>query len=150
MKNLSDPTHNQEMIDRLNKLSPTSQAQWGKMNVNQMFTHCQVAINLAFGNEKLKQNIIGILFGSIAKKMMVNSNRPFQKNLPTDKSFIITDKRKFEKERKILISIIQKFPHIGPEGLSKEKHPFFGRLNRNEWETLSWKHLDHHLRQFGA
>ncbi len=150
MKSLFNTLHNQEIIDRLNNLTPASPAMWGKMNVTQMFTHCQVAINLAFGNVKLKQNIIGILFGTIARKMIVNSNKPFKKNLPTDKSFIITDKREFEKEKKILISIIQKFPNVGSEGLSKEKHPFFGNLTKSEWDKLSWKHLDHHLRQFGA
>ncbi len=35
-------------------------------------------------------------------------------------------------------------------GLSKDPHPFFGNLNSEEWDTLNWKHLDHHLRQFGV
>ncbi len=28
-------------------------------------------------------------------------------------------------------------------------HPVFGRLSVDDWGRLSWKHLDHHLRQFG-
>ncbi|MEP6513238.1 MAG: DUF1569 domain-containing protein [Parafilimonas sp.] len=27
-------------------------------------------------------------------------------------------------------------------------HPFFGKLKAEEWRTLTYKHLDHHLRQF--
>lgn len=29
-------------------------------------------------------------------------------------------------------------------------HPAFGPLSGREWDVLSWKHLDHHLRQFGV
>ncbi|MDZ4803510.1 MAG: DUF1569 domain-containing protein [Candidatus Eisenbacteria bacterium] len=31
-----------------------------------------------------------------------------------------------------------------------EPNPIFGNLSVDEWGKLSWKHLDHHLRQFGA
>lgn len=150
MKSLFNTSDNQEMIARLNSLTPASQAKWGKMNVTQMFGHCQEAISLAFGDVQLKQNLIGILFGPIARVLIINSNRPFQKNLPTDRSFIINDEREFEKERKRLITTVQKFPKVGSGELSKHKHPFFGNLKKAEWDKLTWKHLDHHLRQFGA
>jgi hypothetical protein len=82
MKSLFNPTHNQEILDRLNTLTPETHAKWGKMNVAQMLTHCQAAINLAFGNVKLKQNIIGILFSSIPKKMVIYSGKPMKKKSP--------------------------------------------------------------------
>lgn len=150
MKSLFNASDNREMIARLNSLTPASQAKWGKMNVTQMFGHCQEAISLAFGNRQLKQNFIGIFFAPIARFLMVNSKIPFQKNLPTDRSFIINDTREFEKERKTLIATVQKFLEIGNSELSNKKHPFFGKLKKAEWDKLTWKHLDHHLRQFGA
>ena len=47
-------------------------------------------------------------------------------------------------------SLLKKFVEKGEAGISKEVHPFFGKLTTAEWDTLQWKHLDHHLRQFGA
>lgn len=150
MKSLFIRSDNQEMIDRLNSLTPSSQAQWGKMNVSQMFTHCQAPLNLAFGNVKAKESVLGKLFGSIIKKMIVDNDKPFKKNLPTDASFVIVDMREFEKEKNALILLIQQFTSTKPEGFSKDRHPIFGKLDHKDWDKLTWKHLDHHLRQFGA
>ncbi len=76
-------------------------------------------------------------------------NGTFTKNLPTAKDFIVTDERNFEKEKRQLIDMIKRFtstadPHI------VQQHPFFGKMSGNEWAVLAYKHLDHHLRQFGV
>lgn len=34
-------------------------------------------------------------------------------------------------------------------GRANGRHPAFGPLNGREWGRIGWKHLDHHLRQFG-
>lgn len=149
MKSLFNPTENQEILNRINKLTPGSQAQWGKMNVSQMLSHCQVALKVAFGDMKLKQNIIGFLFGGISRKVLTKPE-PFKRNLPTDKNFIVTHSPNFEEEKKKLIELVQRFAQSGPEGLTSEKHPFFGKLTVKEWDILQWKHLDHHLQQFGV
>jgi hypothetical protein len=150
MKSLFNTEDNQEMVKRFNSLTPSSQALWGKMNVAQMCSHCNNALKIAFGELKLKPNLIGLFFGSIAKKMVIDGDREMKKNLPTDKSLIMVDKGEFEKEKQAVISIIKRFSDKGPRGLANEKHPFFGKLNTEQWDKLSWKHLDHHLRQFGA
>lgn len=150
MKSLFNTNENQEMISRINSLTNTSQAQWGKMNVSQMLSHCQVPLKVAFGEMKLKRGIPGILFGSMIRKKLTRDEKPFDKNLPTDKGFIVVDKREFEKEKTDLIHTIQQFAAIGPDGLSKDPHPFFGKLTSSDWDIIQWKHLDHHLRQFGA
>lgn len=150
MKSLFNPADNQEMVNRFNSLSASSKAKWGKMNVTQMCSHCTNALQIAFGDLKLKTNIVGTLFGGIAKWLIINRNQPMGKNLPTATALIIVDKREFEKEKQAIINIIQRFAKDGPQGLADEKHPFFGKLTAKEWDKLSWKHLDHHLRQFGA
>lgn len=35
-------------------------------------------------------------------------------------------------------------------GAARAVHPAFGPLSPQEWARLGWKHLDHHLVQFGA
>jgi hypothetical protein len=73
-----------------------------------------------------------------------------QQNAPTDKSFIVSEERDFVKERARLISLIDRFATAGPHGCTKHPHCFFGKLTPAQWGTGMYKHLDHHLRQFGA
>ena len=150
MKSLFNTTHNTEIIDRINNLSHQSQAQWGKMNVAQMLTHCQAPLRVAYGDLKLKRGLMGILFGSMFKKKLTRDEKPFDRNLPTDKAFLVIEKREFEKETNNLVALVKKFEQVGKNGITKDAHPFFGKMTPNEWDALQWKHLDHHLRQFGA
>jgi hypothetical protein len=150
MESLFNQADNQKIIDRINTLSNTSQAQWGKMNVSQMLKHGQAPLHVAFGDLKLKRGLIAMLFGGMIKKKLMKDDKPFDRNLPTDKSFIVVDKREFEKEKAELIKLVKRFVEKGPNALTKDTHPFFGVLTPNEWDVLQWKHLDHHLRQFGV
>ncbi len=120
------------------------------MNPAQMLAHLSQAFRTASGELKLKRVLIGKLFGSFAKKKFVTGEGPFGKNSPTDKSFIITDDRDFGTEKKMLLALIEKFNTSGVEGITKETHPFFGEMSPDEWDRLMYKHLDHHLRQFGV
>ena len=63
---------------------------------------------------------------------------------------MIENDRNFDDEKTKAIELIQKLSTVGPTGVTKDKHPFFGKLSPEEWDTLTVKHLDHHLRQFGV
>jgi len=134
---------------RLRSLRPDSKAQWGKMDVAQMLAHCQWPLMLATGERTLKRGLIGVLFGGLAKRKLT-SPAPFGRNLPTAPEFRVRDVREFVPERDKVLELVQRFGARGPAGVPKEPHPFFGPLTAAEWDTLQWKHLDHHLRQFGA
>lgn len=149
MKSLFNPNDNKELIERIEKLTPQTPAQWGKMNVAQMLSHLQEPIKVAFGDAKLKHSFIGKLFGRMAKKKMLKQDE-FSKNLPTAPTFLRKDERDFNVEKAITISLIQRFNKDGPDVLTKDPHPFFGKLTTEEWDVLGWKHVDHHLRQFGV
>jgi hypothetical protein len=150
MKSIFNKDNSQEFISRINNLNSQTQPQWGKMNVAQMLAHCQMPIKTASGELVPKVNpIIKFLFGKAAKKQLVNDPE-FKKNLPTFSEAKIVDPRIFEQERTKLIKIIEEFHAKGPEGLTKNAHPFFGQMSINDWDTLQVKHLDHHLRQFGV
>jgi len=148
MKSVFNLSDNAEFIARINKLTPESQAIWGKMSVSQMLAHCQVVIKVALGELQLKRGLLGILFGNVAKKQILN-DKPLKHNTPTfNQAKIVTDNG-FEAEKAGLIESIKKFAG-GPEVINKAHHPFFGPLTMDEWDTLQVKHLDHHLSQFGV
>jgi len=149
VKNLFDPSVKQEIIERINKLTPQTQGQWGKMNVSQMLAHCQVPMEVGLGERSLKQGLMGKLFGRIAKRQLL-SDAPIKKNLPTDPSFLVKDERNFEKEKQLLHSLIDRFANADAVAIAQKPHPFFGVMTSDEWGKLMWKHLDHHFKQFGA
>lgn len=147
IKNLFDPAVKQEIVDRINKLTPQSQGQWGKMNVAQMLAHVQMPIGVALGTHKIKGNWFMKLILPFFKKILYNE-KPYKQGLPTDKSFVMTGTTKdFEKEKALLLDMMAKFSEAN---MINEKHPVFGRLSKEQWSKATWKHLDHHLRQFGV
>ena len=150
MKSLFNAKENQEIIDRINKLTPESKGSWGKMNVEQMLAHARMPLLAAYGKEKMsKRGLISFLFGKMAKKQIMSA-KPFGKNLPTDKKFVIVNPDKFEKGKQALIENVMLFYKNGPDKITKEPHGFFGNLSQQEWGKLQYKHLDHHLGQFGV
>ena len=136
---------------RIGQLSPDSQAQWGKMNVGQMLAHCQAPLNVGIGTHALgTYNFFMRLIGRMVKNQLVKDEKPYKKSQPTDKSFVVSDSRDFEAEKAKLIDSVNGFSSAGKQGRLGGKHPFFGNMTLEEWDRLQWKHLDHHLRQFGG
>ena len=147
MPSLFDRSHVETVIERIAKLTPQSKAKWGTMFVDQMLAHCQQPLRVALGELKPKRTFLGIMVGPLVKKKLT-SGKPWSQGLPTDKDFLIIDRRKFEDERRRLSELVRRFNAGGAGGLSKTPHPFFGKLTPKEWDQLTCNHLDHHLRQF--
>jgi hypothetical protein len=63
---------------------------------------------------------------------------------------VVKDNRDLTIERKRLLERISRFASAGSNGCTQYPHSFFGPLTPDEWAILMYKHLDHHLRQFGA
>lgn len=140
-----------EIIRRMERLEPGTSRQWGKMNAVQMLAHCHVAMEMALGKTVVKRLLIGRLIGTFLKRGAL-SKKPFVKNSPTDKSFVFAgnDHLSFNEEKAKLIQSIREFAGGGPSRCTTHPHPFFGKYTPDEWAVLQWKHLDHHLRQFGV
>jgi len=150
MKSLFDAQTSAGFIERINKLTPASKAQWGKMDVGQMVKHCQAPFNIASGELKIKVPfLVKLLFGNRARKQILGEPA-FQKNLPTFKESKVVDQHVLEDEKKKLIALIDKFQKGGPGNIIKEPHPFFGALTIQQWDVQQVKHLEHHLTQFGV
>jgi hypothetical protein len=90
------------------------------------------------------------ILGPVVKSKVLKDEAPMRRNAPTAKSLVVTDERDLGKERERLCALIDRFCSGGPQGCTKHAHTFFGRLTPEEWAQLMYKHLDHHLRQFGV
>lgn len=149
MKSIFNSQDNQEIIDRINNLTPDSKAEWGKMTVDQMLSHCIAPIDLAFGNLNLKANFMMQLLGKMLKSKILKSPE-FKKNSPTAPAFIRKESYDFESSKKELIEKFKKFASEGHAAIKNQTHPFFGKMTYEEWDRLHYMHLDHHLKQFNC
>ena len=149
MKTLFDATTNSEMINRIEKLTPSSHRQWGKMNVSQMLVHCTNGIEMAMGTRKMKPIFIGRIIGRFFKAGVLN-DQPMKKSTPTVKEMVIVNTDEFETEKQRLINVVKAFNEAGKNGIPVHDHPFFGKMTTDEWGISATKHLDHHLGQFNV
>jgi Protein of unknown function (DUF1569) len=147
IKNLFEPLVKEETIKRINQLTIQSTRKWGKMDVAQMLCHVQAPMSVAFGNTTVKGNWLMRQILPLFKSALYN-DKPWKQGLPTDKTFITTGEEKdFEKEKTQVLDMVNRFTE---ENIINEKHPIFGKLTKEQWSKATWKHLDHHLKQFGV
>ena len=149
MKSLFDREVYDEIMQRMGTLTPQSERQWGKMDVAQMMAHCKEAFKVPLSDKKMPRMFLGLLVGWMIKSKLYN-DEPWKKNLPTAPNFLIKDQRDFNGERNELNDMIKRFHEAGPDNVGKFPHPFFGTFTKEQWGKSMYKHLDHHLRQFGA
>lgn len=149
MPSIFNESDMQSLIQRIDQLNGQSQPLWGKMNAAQMLAHLQEVCKALQGKTGLKRGLIGYLFGAIAKKRLL-SEKPIQKNLPTAPSFVVKDERDLATEKQKTVEMLHEIQRNGSAGVTKDPHPFFGTMNAEEWDRLTWKHIDHHLKQFGV
>jgi hypothetical protein len=150
MKNLFEATRVEEVKERILRLRPDSERLWGRMSAAQAVAHCSAGVELALGDRLPPQMLLGRILGRMLKPKVLGNDEPMRRNSPTVKGLVVQDERDLGKEQERLRGLIDRFAAGGPAGCTKHPHSFFGRLTPEEWAILMYKHLDHHLRQFGV
>jgi transposase InsO family protein len=150
MKNLFEAARVEEVKGRVAQLRPDSERLWGRMNAAQAVAHCSAGLELAVGDRIPPRLLLGRIIGRIVKPMALGNDEPMRRNSPTVKGLVVQDERDLGTERDRLCGLIDRFAAAGAAGCTAHPHSFFGRLTPEEWATLMYKHLDHHLRQFGV
>jgi hypothetical protein len=148
MKNLFEAAALEEVKERVARLRPDSERAWGQMNPAQALAHCYRGLELALGDRIPPRLLLGRIIGRMVKPMALGNDEPMRRNSPTVQDLVVQDERDLGREREQLYGLIDRFAAAGPEGCTRHPHSFFGRLTPEEWATLMYKHLDHHLRQF--
>jgi Protein of unknown function (DUF1569) len=150
MKNLFEPQTTEEIKGRVAQLRPDSERLWGSMTVAQTVEHCCRGMESATGDRLVPRVFVGRILGPIVKPMALGNDKPMRRNSPTAPAFVVKGEPEFATERERLLVLIDRFVAAGAAGCTKHPHAFFGKLKPEEWAELMYKHLDHHLRQFGV
>ncbi len=139
-----------KVISRINNLSSTTQPEWGKMNATQMLAHCNVTFEFAYEEKHKKPNFfMAFILKNLVKGGLV-SEKPYKKSASTAPEFIIKDDRNFDEEKNRLIQYINRTVQLGQNHFEGRTSMIFGEMTSTEWNNLFYKHLDHHLTQFGV
>jgi len=150
MKNAFNKTDTEDFINRINQLTPETKAIWGKMDLSQMLSHCNVTYEFLYDDIHPKPNAFMKLILKLFVKKMVVNEKSYKPNNPTAPQFIITSDKNFEVEKGRLIDYIHRTQELGEAYFDGKKSHSFGLLNKTEWNNMFVKHLDHHFKQFGV
>jgi len=148
MKSLFVTEDYNEIQKRIKSVDENSQAHWGKMDVAQMFAHCAGPLQVSLGKLTLKKpNVVLKIMLSLFKSSLYN-DKPWKHGLTTTKEYKVVESKQFDDEKASLIGLVEEF-YSKKEESNWPSHPYFGDFTAEQWGKMQYKHLDHHLRQFG-
>lgn len=150
MINLFDINETNTVIQRINNLKADSQPLWGKMSVDKMLAHCNVTYEMAFENIHPKPSGFKKTMLKLFVKPFVVNDKPYKRNGRTAPEFLILEAKNFDLEKVRLINYILKTIKLGENHFDNLESHSFGKLTKKEWNNMFYKHLDHHLTQFGV
>ena len=150
MTNIFDIKETETVIQRIENLNPETNSKWGKMSVDQMLAHCNVAYEMVYEDKHPKPKGLKKMLVKLLIKPYVTSEKPFKKNGQTAHQFIVKDAKNFEVEKERLIGFLKKTKNLGEAHFENKESHSFGKLTTIEWNNMFYKHLDHHLNQFGV
>ncbi len=146
MKTIWDAGCRRELLARIDKLTPESRPAWGSMNAAQMLAHLADPLKTAMGTKPVAV-VPGALSNPIVRTLVIYY-LPWPKGAPAPPEFIRNHEENFGDNLTALRGTLEEFVATG-ENANHKPHPSFGQLSGKAWGRLVYRHLDHHLRQFG-
>ncbi len=142
-----------EMFGLMQSLSEQSQQLWGKMNAQQMVEHLTDFFNVSV--EKIIFPLVTPEEHLPKYREFLYSNKEFKENTKAPAGVLgeeplplrTASLQSAKDQLKETVSYF--FEYFKKEPAKKTMHPAFGMLNFDEWVMLHYKHVRHHLRQFG-
>ena len=150
MKSVYDRAVVTGLESRIAQLTPSTTPQWGRMSVDQMLAHVNVVYDMAYTDKYPKAGGLKRLLLKLFVKQAVVGPKPYKRNTPTAPEFRMVGRKEFEAEREKLVTYLRRVQRDGENAFAGRESPSFGPLTSAEWDVLFYKHLDHHLTQFGV
>lgn len=148
MRSILNEADRAEITGRVQSLSVSSTGRWGSMHVVAMLQHLCLSARMTLG-ELPVPSANKRVFQVFPLKHLILYVFPFPKGAPTAPLLKPVVSASLEDERTALLELLQRIG-AGPREGAGPSHPLFGPLTWREWGVVTYKHADHHLRQFGA
>lgn len=152
--NIFDRSVTDELIARIDRIAADTDPKWGVMNAAQMMAHCSKVYDTLYDAEYQRKNPphtggMRFLLRLLVKPMVVGP-KPYKPSSRTAPSYVVADTREHRQERNKLVAYLDRVQTLGASHFEGKMSYSFGPLTAAEWNVLFYKHLDHHLRQFGV
>jgi hypothetical protein len=149
MKSVWDAEAARELRERVGRLSAERRAAWGRMSAAQVVCHLADSLKMALGELQVAPKNLPIRYPPL--KQVIIYLAPFPKNAPTAPDLVARPPRAWDEDVRDLRSLLDRVSARGTDAQATwPAHPAFGRLSRRAWGVLIYRHVDHHLRQFGV
>ena len=148
MRSILNEVDRQQITSRLRSLSVSSTPRWGSMSVAGMLQHLRLSARMTLG-EMPVASANKRVFQVFPAKHLILYVLPFPKGAPTARELKPSDATSLEEERAALLELLDRIG-TGPRDGAGPDHPLFGPLSWREWGVVTYKHANHHLRQFGV
>ena len=137
-----------DIVRRLQSLSSSSTRQSGSLDVVGMLQHLNLSARMTLGELPVASSNKRV-FQMFPLKHLILYVLPFPKGAPTAAELKPAEASTFEAERAALLEMLERIG-TGPTAGSGPAHPLFGSMTWKECGVVTYKHADHHLKQFGA
>lgn len=148
MRSILNESDRVAISNRVRSLSASSTARWGRMSVTGMLQHLRLSAQMTIGELKVP-SANKRAFQVFPLKHLILYVLPFPKGAPTAPELHPDAADSFEEECAAVLSLLDRIGS-GPREGAGPAHPLFGPLSWSEWGAATYKHVDHHLKQFGA
>jgi hypothetical protein len=147
-RTLLDGRDRAAILHRLGALGPSAQRHWGTMTVGQMVCHLGDVFEAQYDAKGAAFRGTPF-FRSFPLKHLALYVLPFPRGVRVTRAVFKTPPGEFARDLARVVEMATAYPErAGRNGWPG--HPYFGALDDREWGVFNYKHLDHHLRQFGA
>jgi hypothetical protein len=132
---------------RLHRLAPDMVPRWGRMRCAQMLAHVTDGVRMALGDLAVRPRRGPLRFAPLRHAIIYWL--PFPKDAPTAPELLTRCAEDCASEVAALEALLTRMAARAGTG-SWPEHPAFGRLSERDWGVVVYRHIDHHLRQFGT
>ena len=147
MKTMWNEQDRRVISERVATVGADAPAKWGRMNAPQMMAHLTDCLRMALGDLAVEPKRLPIRYPPL--KQLIVYAMPFPKGAPTAPELISRVPASWSEEVNDLTGLVDRFGRE-PRTRAWPDHPAFGTMTAKSWGVLVYRHMDHHLRQFGV
>lgn len=146
MKNMRDKTAVSDLQARLSRIEPNTLAKWGKFDAPGMLCHLIDQMNFVVSPP---EDVTLENGPPMIVRHLVRLYLPWPKGAPTVDAMLTTKPDSWDADSATVSELMGQFAEL-PDSHSWPNHPFFGTLDGKGWGALTWRHTNHHFKQFGV
>jgi hypothetical protein len=147
MKSIWQEQDRQEITERVGRVAPDRPAAWGKFTAPKMICHLADSLKMAMGDLPVPSKHLPIRYPPL--KQLIIYVAPFPKSAPTAPELLSRAPREWANDVADVQALLARAGSARTTDTWPE-HPAFGKLTKRAWGVLIYRHMDHHLKQFGA